>query len=89
MKFIISRTSDYRDHSSPCAEAKEDQVARIETRDLYCHDREMVNVWTIEIDSIEELIALSRKYGKIIITDHYLNVNDGYPTLEIYDSYRE
>ena len=54
-----------------------------------CRDREMMNVWTIEINSIEELIALSRKYGKIIIADYYLNDNDGYPTLEIYDSYRE
>ena len=107
MKFIITRTSDYGDCSSPCAEAKEDQLVRIETRALYspeefdkkfadregngyiCRDREMMNVWTIEINSIEELIALSRKYGEIIITDHYLNDNDEYPTLEIYDSYRE
>lgn len=35
MKFIITRTSDYGDDSSPCAEAKEDQVVRIETRALY------------------------------------------------------
>lgn len=120
MKFIITRTSDYEDASSPCAEAKEDQVVRIETRALYspeefdkkfadregnwlsvgtnhrigrdghiCRDREMMNVWTIEISSIEELVALSRKYGEIIIADHYLNDNDGYPTLEIYDDYRE
>ena len=120
MKFIITRTSDYGDCSSPCAEAREDQLVRIETRALYspeefdkrfadregswfsvgtnhrigrngyiCRDREMMNVWTIEINSIEELIALSRKYGKIIITDYYLNDNDEYLTLEIYDDYRE
>lgn len=120
MKFIISRTSDYGDYSSPCEEAKEDQVVRVETRTRYspeefdkkfadregswlsvgtnhrigrngyiCRDREMMNVWTIEINSIEELIALSRKYGKIIVVDHYLSVNDEYPTLEIYDDYRE
>lgn len=121
MKFIISCTSDYGDYSSPCAEAKEDRVVRIETRTLrtpeefdkkfaaregawlsvgtnhrigrngyICRDREMMNVWTIEINSIEELIALSRKYGeKIIVADHYLSVNDEYPTLEIYDGYRE
>lgn len=120
MKFIITRTSDYGDCSSPCAEAREDQLVRIETRALYsleefdkrfadregswfsvgtnhrigrngyiCRDREMMNVWTIEINSIEELIALSRKYGKIIITDYYLDTNDDYPTIEIYDDYRE
>ena len=119
MKFIITRTSEWGD-SSPCAEAKKEQVVRIETRTFHsseefdkkfagregcwlsvgtnhrigrdgyiCRDREMMNVWTVEINSIEELIALSRKYGNIIIADHYLNVNDGYPALEIYDDYRE
>ena len=119
MKFIIERTSG-RGNSSPCVEAKEEQVVRTETRTLHspeefdkkfagregswlsvgtnhridrngyiCRDREKMDVWTIEIDSIEELIALSRKYGEIIITDHYLDINDMYPTLEIYDDYRE
>ena len=120
MKFIIKRTSG-RANSSPCVEAKEEQVVRIETRTPFhspeefdkkfadregswlsvgtnhridkngyiCRDCEMMNVWTIEINSIEELIALSRKYGEIIITDHYLDINDMYPTLEIYDDYRE
>lgn len=54
-----------------------------------CRDREMMDVWIIEVNSIEELIALSRKYGEIIVGDHYLNSNDEYPTLEIYDDYRE
>lgn len=119
MKFIIMRTSEWGD-SSPCAEAKEDQVVGIETRtfrtpeefdkrfaaregawlsvgtnhrigrDGYiCRDRDMMNVWTIEVNSIEELVALSRKYGEIIVADHYLSSNDEYPTLEIYDDYRE
>ena len=120
MKFIIKRTSGLA-NSSPCVEAKEEQVVRIETRTPFhspeefdkkfayregswlsvgtnhridkngyiCRDCEMMNVWTIEINSIEELIALSRKYGEIIITDHYLDINDMHPTLEIYDDYRE
>ena len=119
MKFIIERTSG-RGNSSPCVEAKEEQVVRTETRTLHspeefdkkfagregswlsvgtnhridrngyiCRDREKMDVWTIEIDSIDELIALSRKYGEIIIRDHYLDINDMYPTLEIYDDYRE
>ena len=119
MKFVIRRTSG-RGNSSPCAEAKEEQVVGIETRtfrtpeefdkrfaaregawlsvganhrigrDGYiCRDRDMMNVWTIEVNSIEELVALSRKYGEIIVADHYLSSNDEYPTLEIYDDYRE
>ena len=119
MKFIIERTSG-RGNSSPCVEAKEEQVVRTETRTLHspeefdkrfadregnwlsvgtnhrigengyiCRDREVVNVWAIEINSIEELVTLSRKYGEIIISDHYLDINDGHPTLEIYDDYRE
>lgn len=47
------------------------------------------NPLAIEINSIEELVILSRKYGEIIIADHYLDINDVYPTLEIYDDYRE
>lgn len=119
MKFIILRTSEWG-NSSPCAEAKEDQVVRTETRSFrspedfdkklakregswlsvgtnhrigengyICRNREMMDVWTIEINSIEELVALSRKYGEIIIADHYLDINDMHPTLEIYDDYRE
>ena len=119
MKFIIKRTSG-RGNSSPCVEAKEEQVVETETRtfrtpeefdkrsaaregawlsvgtnhrigrDGYiCRDRDMMNVWTIEVNSIEELVALSRKYGEIIVADHYLSPNDEYPTLEIYDDYRE
>lgn len=119
MKFIIKRTSG-RANSSPCAEAKEEQVVRTETRTFHspeefdkkfanregkwlsvgtnhrigkngyiCRDREMMDVWVIEINSIEELVALSRKYGEIIIAGHYFDINDEYPTLEIYDDYRE
>jgi hypothetical protein len=36
--------------------------------------------WTIEINTLEELIALSEKYGEIIL--------DG-DSIEIYDDYRE
>ena len=119
MKFIITRTSE-RGNSSPCAEAKKEQVVKIETRTLHspeefdkkfadregnwlsvgtnhrigkngyiCRDREMMDVWTIEVNSIEELVALSRKYGEIIVADHYWSSSDEYPTLEIYDDYRE
>ncbi len=62
---------------------------RIGRNGYICRDREMMDVWTIEVNSIEELIELSRKYGEIIVADHYSNSNDEYPSLEIYDDYRE
>jgi len=38
--------------------------------------------WTINIDSLEELVQLSEKYGSLIF-----NAEFGY--IEIYDGYRE
>lgn len=54
-----------------------------------CRDIGIENVWTIDINSIEELANLSQKYGEIIISDCRLTSEDKYPTLEIYDDYRE
>ena len=42
--------------------------------------------WTIEINSLDELISLYEKYGDIIITKSFCNENK---LIEIYDSYRE
>lgn len=39
-----------------------------------------INVYEVEIESLSDLVELSRKYGEIIIDDN---------TLEIYDDYRE
>lgn len=120
MKFIITRTSVWGDDSSPCAEAKKEQIARTEVRTFHspeefdkkfaeregawlsvgtnhrigrngyiCRDRDMEDVWIIEVNSIEELIVLSQKYGRIIVEDCRLISNDKYPTIEIYDTYRE
>lgn len=42
--------------------------------------------WTIEIDSIEELMAFTRRnVGRVVIETE----EDGMPMLEIYNDYRE
>ena len=48
------------------------------------NDRE---VWVIEVNTLDELIALQKEIGEelILSTVRY----DGVPSLEIYDSYRE
>lgn len=44
---------------------------------------EDIEGWGIEINSLEELLELSKKYGEIIVSCDAKNV------LEIYDDYRE
>ena len=73
MKFIVSRTSIWSDEESPCKEAKK------ETFD----DNEID--WIIEINSLDELIQFSEKYGELIITGNYKGLKE----IEIYDDYRE
>ncbi len=43
-------------------------------------------VWTIELNSLEELISLEKEVGKLVIShDAYINMH----SIEIYDTYRE
>lgn len=73
MKFIVSRTSIWN-NDSPCAEAKPEMF-------------EDGPNWTIEINSLEELIAFRKKYGEIILTaSRYPEIDN---EIEIYDDYRE
>ena len=43
--------------------------------------------WTIEINSLEELIAFRKKYGELVLTASVLPEIDN--EIEIYDDYRE
>lgn len=74
MKFIVSRTSLWSNNDSPCEEAKQEMF-------------EDGPDWTIEINSLEELIAFRKKYGEIILTASVLPEIDN--EIEIYDDYRE
>ena len=73
MKFIVSRTSIWN-NASPCEEAKREEF-------------EDGPDWTIEINSLEELINFRKKYGEIILTASVLPEIDN--EIEIYDDYRE
>lgn len=40
--------------------------------------------WFVEVESLEDLMALNQRYGVLIISTH-----EGVPSIEIYDDYRE
>ena len=76
MKFFVHRTSGLQD-GKPCEEATEN-VAK-EAVSFW-------NNWTVEINSLDELIQFVEKYGTVIIDRSY----DGKAfVLEIYDTWRE
>lgn len=74
MKFIVSRTSVWDSNIAPCEEAKREEF-------------EDGPDWTIEINSLEELIAFRKKYGELVLTASVIPEIDN--EIEIYDSYRE
>ena len=76
MKFIVTRTSMWSE-KSPCEEAKRDSI--VEGDKTY-------DVWSIEINTIEELIDFADKHGDIIIEDSFYRE---YKEIEIYDTWRE
>ena len=50
-------------------------------------DRGTVDVWIIEINTLDELINFINKYGPIVIRDY--NGNENYKEILIYDDYIE
>jgi hypothetical protein len=44
-------------------------------------------VYTIDIESVEDLVELMKKEGEIIMKANYKD--GGLPVIEIYDTYRE
>lgn len=50
-------------------------------------DMEMMEVWTIELNTLEKVMEFCDKYGDIIIGDYMLN--DEYKHILIYDDYIE
>lgn len=73
MIFEITRTTDWKCRKAPCDGAVMSVGSNQET------------IYHLNIDTLDELIELSRKEGEIIIG---INV-DGKYYLEIYDGYRE
>jgi len=73
MRFRVERTSDWAGEKSPCRGC----------RFVQDHDEngDPVNVWEIEINSLDELMKLVDDNGAIIIGKD--------KSIEIYDAYRE
>ena len=82
MKFIVYRTSDYKGTNiQPCDEAV------LENREDLEDETYFWAIWTVEIESIEALCEFCNKYGDVII--HPKQEDEEFPSLEIYDGYRE
>ena len=59
----------------PCREA----VFNMETQE-----------YNIEINTLEELVAFAKKYGKLVFyDDNFYGKEKDIPSIEIYDDYRE
>lgn len=78
MNFIIYRTSNHVD--KPCEEA-------ILKKHMLENQGDSSEGWTVEINSIEDLVDFTDKYGNIIIKgrDSFHPVS----SIEIYDDFRE
>lgn len=106
MKFYICRTSmdsgclfgyPIRDDTPPCEEAFL-STARVRWIAATDNNPEMHNadmeLWAIEIESLEHLLSLQEKWGHEVVLWHPDWGNDNeidpiYPVIEIYDGYRE
>ena len=79
MKFQIERTSSWwsEDGKAPCEGAVLMKEGTSITDPVY----------TIDIESVEDLVELMKREGEIIIKKSYEDV--GLPVIEIYDTYRE
>ena len=102
MKFQVTRTSIYewtfsRENKGkqPCPEAKEEKNAIFKEADYPSAPAniEKRDIWTVEINTLADLLNFTRKYQDIIITERKLTSNgiyEGFPfVIEIYDENRE
>jgi hypothetical protein len=72
MQFRVWRTYPDSSGNPPCEGAKKVDDSML---------------WAIEINTLEDLLAFSRKHGEIIVGSNP-KVHEN-PTIEIYDYYRE
>lgn len=59
---------------------------RLNKKGHITRDNGIRDVWSIEINSIEELIEFVNKYGEIVVQDDFCS---DYKEIEIYDDWRE
>lgn len=82
MRFKIERTSLYT-NKPPCEEAY-----TLPDEDEYLPG---FSKYYVDINTIEELLAFTDKYGRVVIDSQPSQVmkSQPNPTIEIYDTYRE
>ena len=94
MKFQVFRTSDYcYDEGKPCEEAK---FEKVECRSVMDNGKRLIAFYTVEINTLEELLDFIKKYGRITLDKSYdkkyykdfKNPTPGYE-IEICDCYEE
>lgn len=83
MKFRIFMTlDDTRKDGAPCKNAQ--LIDTIE------HIWGLEYIWEVELDMVEEALALVHEVGHpIIISDKDIHDEENGPTIEIYNGYRE
>ena len=79
MKFIITRTARSFPTRS-CAEAKKTGFLITER---YSNKKTKIEAWTVDFDSIEDLVNFSKKYGNLMI-DNELLPNVEFPGVVMY-----
>ena len=80
MKYVITRSNRYFDEDPKCPNAQKEIVPM---------DGVLVEAYTININTMEELHQLIEKVGHPIVVFFKSNWGFDIPELEIYDGYRE
>jgi hypothetical protein len=85
MEFIIQKVSMFYRQTQDISEAKIKEVVRNDKD----NSDDFRNVYNIDIDSIEQLMRLIKKYGDVIIGEENFFFGDKQPTITIYDDHIE
>jgi len=80
MKYLVTRTSCWWDKNPQCPNAQKEMVQM---------NGKLVEAYTIELNTIEELYNLSKEVDNPIIVFTESGWGFDIPELEIYDGYRE
>ena len=80
MKYVVTRTCTWWSENPQCPNAKKEMVQK---------DGKLVEAYTIELNTLEELDNLSKEVDNPIIVFAESEWGFDIPELEIYDGYRE
>lgn len=78
MKFLVRRASKWIDEDIFVDEAKHEE---------FNYNGRTLDLYYVDINTLEELIAFENKYGRLVIGDNIFD--DRYKQILIYDDYIE